>query len=67
MITEVKFYLEKRKEKATGKIITENVPILLFIALMAKDSNILPATEQVPINGMALICALKEALKRRPT
>jgi len=29
-MAEVKFYLEKRKDKETGKVITKNVPILLF-------------------------------------
>jgi integrase len=29
-MAEVKFYLERRKDKATGKLITHNVPILLF-------------------------------------
>lgn len=29
-MAEVKFYLEKRKDKKTGRIITENVPLFLF-------------------------------------
>lgn len=36
MITEAKFYLEKRKNKETGKIIIENVPILLFYSFKGK-------------------------------
>lgn len=29
-MAEIKFYLEKRKDKSTGQIITKNVPIILF-------------------------------------
>ena len=29
-MADIKFYLEKRKDKTTGELITENVPILLF-------------------------------------
>lgn len=36
MITEAKFYLEKRKNKETGKITHENVPILLFYSFEGK-------------------------------
>ncbi|MBI2723333.1 MAG: hypothetical protein HYX39_14260 [Bacteroidetes bacterium] len=36
MITEAKFYLEKRKNKETGKLIIENVPILLFYSFKGK-------------------------------
>ncbi|MBN8697622.1 MAG: site-specific integrase [Bacteroidetes bacterium] len=35
-MAEVKFYLEKRKEKTTGKINTINVPILLFYSFNGK-------------------------------
>ena len=35
-MAEVKFYLEKRKDKSTGKLITKNVPILLFYSFDGK-------------------------------
>jgi len=35
-MAEVKFYLEKRKDKDTGKLIIENVPILLFYSFGGK-------------------------------
>lgn len=35
-MAEVKFYLEKRKDKETGKIVTTNVPILLFYSFNGK-------------------------------
>lgn len=36
MITEAKFYLEKRKDKKTGQLMTSNVPILLFYSIGGK-------------------------------
>ncbi len=36
MITEAKFYLEKRKDKETGKLILINVPILMFYSFEGK-------------------------------
>lgn len=36
MKTEAKFYLEKRKNKETGELITLNVPILLFYSYLGK-------------------------------
>jgi site-specific recombinase XerD len=36
MITEAKFYLEKRKNKETGNLITTNVPIFLFYSFEGK-------------------------------
>ncbi len=36
MITEAKFYLEKRKSKETGKLIDINVPIFLFYSFEGK-------------------------------
>jgi integrase len=35
-MAEVKFYLEKRKDKLTGELITQNVPILLFYSFNGK-------------------------------
>lgn len=36
MITEAKFYLEKRKDKRTGELITLHVPIFLFYSFKGK-------------------------------
>jgi integrase len=36
VMAEVKFYLEKRKDKATGKLIAKNVPIQLFYSFDGK-------------------------------
>lgn len=36
MKTEAKFYLEKRNDKLTGELITQNVPILLFYSFAGK-------------------------------
>jgi hypothetical protein len=35
-MAEVKFYLEKRKDKLTGELVKHNVPILLFYSFNGK-------------------------------